>query len=250
MRTILIVCLATLLSSARYAKEEERELVIVGFLYETYPKDWRYPSEYVLEDGYLYKGASHHIGQTYAHLGSVNVPANLLNKTVIAYGTLDKDLNQILVKGEKAPDNYGEEERGEPMQARSDWFAPETGFSIGRSTKRQLESVEFFRVKKVEEFKGFTVTKNDKSIEVSFTNTFDQDLQSVEIVAHYEPTFVKPTAKYETHFSGPITKGQTITKTIPIVIDPTSEKGYEFRHVLIKGGHKNMRIMIESGMPK
>jgi hypothetical protein len=247
MRIILLLCLSVrFFSVTSYA--EEKKWAITGILAENYPMSWLHPSEYVLEDGYLYKGASHHIGQIYVHLGSVKIPADLLDKTVVAYGTLEKDLNQIIVRGEKAPANTekkiasGEVQPMEPI--RSDWVATETGFSIGRSTKRKLEDVWFLRVNRVEEFKGFTFARKDGQSQASFTNSFDHDLKDVKIVAHYESEG-RPSPAYETLFSGPVAKGQTVSKVIPAATIDIEKRKYHLQSVQVKGRDENVMIMID-----
>lgn len=174
-----------------------KQKLFVGVLKRTYPLSFKKPSEYCLEDGYLYKSADYKIGELFLHSDSPQDLTAFEGKIVMAWGQEEQDLTRIIVKKEKAPEDYGRE--AGMMQIRSDWVGEETGFNIGHSTHEKLKQVPFFRYTQIQEFQGIEVINEETQLQVKFTNTLEKVLTTVEIIGHYESTSRgKPSPYYDT----------------------------------------------------
>ncbi len=154
------------------------------------------PSEYCLDDGNLYKGADYRINDINIVFSNDVNTKKIAGKPVVLYGKLKKDMTKIIKKVGECPEDYGREQS--MMQLRSDWMAPETGFSVGKSTFEILRNTYYFEVSKLYLYNGIKSYK-DKSgnMNVTFTNLFEDQLEDVKITAHYETTFGKPAPIYE-----------------------------------------------------
>lgn len=166
----------------------------LGILTLNRPKSLKNPSEYVLEDGYLYKGADYRINGINILNMSKKDLSDFGGKPVVIYYRLKKDLNNILKKQDKAPEDYGKEES--MMQMRSDWVSPETGFNIGRSTKEKLKKINYYEVYDIVPYSGVNISKADKSVNIEIRNDFDVTMTEIKVTGHYEGGRGKPVPKY------------------------------------------------------
>ncbi|BBM85803.1 hypothetical protein [Candidatus Uabimicrobium amorphum] len=243
-----ITLLFALLFSLTYADENSQQVAYVGTLVKNVPLGMKNPSEYCLEDGYIYKGAAYRIAGMNIHSDQQQDLSPLAGKVVIIYGKVVKDLNKILVKGEKAPEDYGREQS--MMQIRSDWVTEETGFSIGRSSKEKLKEFSFIHYSKVEEFTGLQVEENDTTVSVTFRNMFDRDIKDLQITAHYEVVFGKPQPRYTTNQVNYLYKGQSVTLTFPMTFNTQRfkhskrKRSAKYRDINISAHNDNLRIHI------
>lgn len=187
--------------------------VWIGQLRENVVKDLRNPAEYCLEDGYLYKSTRYRVGSMNLYLDPEQDLSHILGRVVVVYGSMDRDLNKILVKMDKAPENYGDEES--MMQIRDDWVAPETGFSIGRSTVEKLKAVEFLRCGCLQKYPGFSIKAQQGKLDLVFKNVFAEDLHHVTLFAHYETIFAKPSPRHEYKEVEVLKTGQTASISVP-----------------------------------
>ncbi|GMT48619.1 MAG: hypothetical protein IEMM0008_0158 [bacterium] len=103
----------------QYFKPAKRLHLTLGILVKNKPKGLLNPSEYVLEDGYLYKGADYRINGTNIVLTDKKNIDELAGKVVIIYYAVKKNLNKTLKKKGKAPKDYGRQES--MMQIRDEW---------------------------------------------------------------------------------------------------------------------------------
>ena len=152
------------------------------------------------------------------------------------------------MKGEKAPDDYGQKQS--MMQIRSDWVTEETGFSVGRSTKKRLRDFSFIRYTKVEEFTGLVVEKNENHIVVTFHNTFTHAIKTLRIGAHYEIVFGKPTPRYITNSIDILRPGQKISLTFPVSFKESRpskprKRTAKFRDIFVASGSENFQLQIQ-----
>ncbi len=165
---------------------EPQPIIFLGILHKTYPLALKCPSEYCLEDGYLYQSTNYAIGNVNFYYEFKRDISSLAGKIVVARGRMLRGLNKILTKLGKAPEDYGKEQS--MMQIRSDWVREETGFQIGHSTLEKLSQVSYFHAMDIEEYKGFSIKKADKkNIEASFTNSVDSPMVFT-FEGHYEST--------------------------------------------------------------
>lgn len=198
MQKILILVLVLCSIVMMQAQEKiNTTMILVGELKANQPKALKNPSEYMLEDGYLYKGADFRVGTLNIYSTQARDLGIWTGKIVMLRGQIKKDLNQILHKAEKAPEDYGQAES--MMQLRSDWVAPETGFTIGRSTSQKLKQVSFFEFESIEEYKGFMIKKERDTIQMSFANLLSQPIPILQVTGRYESTKGKPTPHYIEH---------------------------------------------------
>ncbi len=178
----------------KYFKPAKKLHLTLGVLVKNKPKGLLNPSEYVLEDGYLYKGADYRINGTNIVLTSKKNRKDLVGKVVIIYYDVKKDLNKILKKKGKAPKDYGMQES--MMQMREDWVSEETGFNIGHSTRKKLKTINYFKVVKIVHYPGFSVNEKKGSYQVNFRNYLNGPITGLQINAHYEGGTGKPVSKH------------------------------------------------------
>jgi len=174
----------------------------------------------VLEDGYIYKGVNYSIaGGTHVYADVSLELEKYAGKTVLVKGSFQKDLNRILIKGEKAPEDYGMKES--MVQIRSDWVGKETGFNIGHSTKEKLKEVSYFQITSIEEYQGKIsfIQKNQRQTAFFIFENRLGDIQNAEAVIHYETSgYGKPSPYYETVKIKNLKKGQIFQKEIPFIV--------------------------------
>ncbi|WP_372365828.1 hypothetical protein [Candidatus Uabimicrobium sp. HlEnr_7] len=245
LTTLLIILLS--ITYADEQQQQQQQIVFVGTLVKNEPLGLKNPSEYCLEDGHIYKGAKYRIAGKNIHSSNPQDLSSIYGKTVIVYGKLVKDLNKILTKGEKAPEDYGREQS--MMQIRSDWVTEETGFSVGRSTKKRLKRFSYIEYSKVEEFKGLQVEKSDNIITVTLKNTFENDIKDLSIIAHYEVVFGKPSPRYTTNTIDNLYSQQSITITFPTIFSQQSpnrrqKRAAKYRDIIITATAENFHLNI------
>ncbi len=160
---------------------------LVGTLIENERFSVMHPSEYCLDDGFVYAGAP-------ARVGTLNVfttaaVAPLSGTTVIARGTREPSLLAALEKRGACAADYGNEPREMP-QMRSDWVSPEGGF---RTTRRKLEGLAGFRAHSVTAIHlGGEVSRDGGTVVVELVNPFAASLDAIGAFAHYEGGPGKP----------------------------------------------------------
>lgn len=146
-----------------------------------------HPSEYCLDDGFVYVGAP-------ARVGAVNVftavaVAPLAGKTVLAVGAREPSLFAALDERGPCASDYGSDPRELP-QMRSDWVSPEGGF---RTTRQRLEKLAGFRAHSVSEISlGRELAREGETVVVELENPFAASLDALGAVAHYEGGPGKP----------------------------------------------------------
>ncbi|HCL57700.1 MAG TPA: hypothetical protein DHW82_11935 [Spirochaetia bacterium] len=245
-KILLILSFFFLGISFSYAQEEIQFLAV---LQKNYPKEWKNPSEYVLEDGYLYQGVNYSItGGTHVYADASLDLEKYAGKTVLLKGSFQKDLNRILIKGEKVPENYGDEES--KMQIRSDWVGEETGFNIGHSTKEKLKQVSYFQITSIEEYQGkISFTQKGKTVLFIFENQLI-DISKAEVIVHYETNgYGKPSPYYETVKIKNLKKGKIFQKTIPLIVKIKAVKKDKItcsmRDIVLKYQSGSVQILVQ-----
>ena len=223
-------------------KKMDSTFIYVGVLGKTYPLAWKNPSEYALEDGYLYKSTDYSLGEM--NLLSTQDLSAFVGKIVVVHALLDKDLNKILVKKGKCPEDYGRKEN--MVQIRNDWVGAETGFDIGRSTRAKLKHVPFLRCCKIELFGGLKIKHNtkQKELKIIFRNTFKQPLNGLRMVAHYETMYAKPSPTYKTQPIPALLPQKVATFKVPIFI--SERRRAQLDSIIIEGQEGNLIFMIKS----
>ena len=229
--------------------------IYIGRLNINSPLSLKYPSEYCLEDGYLYKSIPHRIGDINLYSSTPQKLDSFNGKSIIAYGIYKKDLNQILKKSTKCPENYGRKQS--MMQLRSDWVSKETGFRIGRSTKEKLKSFQYLEYSKITEFKGFNIvtSKNSKEIKVNFKNNLNTTLQNLSIIAQYESMRGKPRPYFKRKEFKDIAQNKTISIFFQSSFEiPGAMKNKRrstkaiLRNIIIKGDAPQIKINIKKNI--
>lgn len=226
---------------------------IVTILRSSEPLALKHPSEYCLEDGFLYQGAQWHAGELKVHSPLLS-PGKLLafqGKTVVLAGILQKDMNAILVKKGPCPSDYGEEESR--TQMRSDWVGEETGFQIGRSTREKLASLSYLELREIEKFDGIAVNflERGRQWEVSLANTLGINLNDVEIVAHYEIYRGKPMPRFKSQTRKTLAPREVMKEFFPqIYVNKGGEKAIpaaksRLESFYIRARGENLKIMLE-----
>ncbi|HEO64830.1 MAG TPA: hypothetical protein ENI73_03070 [Spirochaetes bacterium] len=221
-----------------YFKPAKKLHLTLGILVKNKPKGLLNPSEYVLEDGYLYKGADYRVNGTNIVLTDKKNINNLAGKVVIIYYDIKKDLNKILEKKGKAPKDYGEQES--MMQMREDWVSKETGFHIGHSTRKRLKTINYFKVIKIAHYPGFSTHEKKDSYQVNFTNYFNGSITGLEITAHYEGGTGKPSSKHvSVKKLKRLAKGGKMSVSINKLLNPGTKikrkRAYRLNSVIISG---------------
>lgn len=197
MRTILLFALPVLLSAGVFSLAADRrwphsdpEVYGIGRLVRNVPLGLANPSEYMLEDGFLYRGAVWRINGINVVWQGRGTPEAHAGKLVTFSGVRRTDLTAILKKIGKAPADYGQRES--MVQLRSDWMAPETGFSVGRSTRARLQKTEYLIVNEIKPFTGLEVRVGKGTVEVLFRNTLGSPVKELVLTAQYEGVMGKP----------------------------------------------------------
>lgn len=224
---------------------------LLGVLVKNIPKGLSNPSEYVLEDGYLYKGADFRLNGTNIVMKNNSNPTNLVSKIVVIYYKPIKDMTKIIKRLKKAPEDYGRKES--MLQIRSDWTAEETGFSVGKSTKEKLKNITYFEVYNILEYKGLKLSKKDNKVNVFWKNMFDTDIQELSIIGHYEGGFGKPSLKYIEKKVGTLKQEKSVGIDFATIFQPNGTDGqnkkrrgsFRLNSILIKGKVKDTYFEID-----
>lgn len=160
---------------------------LVGTLVENERYSVTHPSEYCLDDGFVYAGAP-------ARVGTLNVfttaaVAPLDGTTVLARGTREPSLLAALEQRGACAADYGDERREMP-QMRGDWVSPEGGF---RTTRRKLEGLAGFRARSVTALHlGGEISRDGDTVVVELVNPFAASLDAIGAFARYEGGPGKP----------------------------------------------------------
>ncbi|BBM82751.1 hypothetical protein [Candidatus Uabimicrobium amorphum] len=199
-------------------KPQRHRIIVIGKLVKTKPLTMKKPSEYVLEDDMLYKGADYYVGDLYIHSTKKRDLSDLENRVVMVHGYLEKDLNKVLEVIGECPENYGEQES--MQQIRSDWVDDETGYSIGHSSTEALKQVSYVRYYKIQKCKGFRAKKylDSKKVEIIFHNHLRKSISDLKLVAHYESVFGKPVPMYQDKKIASLSPGEKASFVIPMTI--------------------------------
>lgn len=219
-----------------------QSITIIGKLRRTKPLTLKKPSEYVLEDEYLYKSTDYYLGNLFLYSRKKRDLSDLEGKVVVVNGYLDKDLNKIIEKISECPEDYGQKES--MMQIRDDWVNEETGFSIGRSTTEKLRNVPFLRYYRVKKCKSFRVKKyfENEKVEIVFHNELRKSIADVKLTAHYESVFGKPVPMYQDKKIKNLHPGDKASFVIPMTI--SSIKKYRLHAVKVYADNGNFQINI------
>lgn len=226
---ILIITLFILCFSLS-AAAEDKEIKLLVQLKKNEPKALKNPSEYKLEDGYLYTGSDYsYVGGTHVYADKTINLEPFAGKPVLLKGRFKTDLNNILTKGPLAPADYGQKES--IQQLRSDWVGEETGFTVGQSTREKLKKVRYFHITEISAYNGITLSKpgTDKKVTLTFKNTLGAEIQKMKIQLHYEVNVGKPHPYYESMVVKNLKAGESVTREIATVVEkPTfnKKKGY------------------------
>lgn len=162
----------------------------VGTLRGNSPRSPSAPSEYCLDDGMLYTGAT-------ARLGALNVFATvevepLIGQLVLVRGAEQPSLLSALTPKGPCP---AEESAEEHAQMRSDWVSPEGGF---RATRDKLAALPFLRAHAITPLSlGGVTSRDDTTVVIELQNPFAAPLDGLEATAHYEGGPGKPMSRYE-----------------------------------------------------
>jgi hypothetical protein len=184
----------------------------VGLLVTNVAGEWTTPSQYCLEDGFLYKGANYRLGRTNVFV-SGTVPQKALNGAAIVYGKRIKGMDRKIVKlGPCSPTN------DEPMpQMRSDWISDEADWR-GHTTRARLADTEYIEATAVHPLPivSEAPTSDPSTIALTVTNTFDRPLSAdVEFSLYYEGGAGKPMPKFEPQALGELAPGESKTVLAP-----------------------------------
>ncbi len=169
----------------------------VGSLRRNAPLGIDNPSEFCLEDGFLWRGAAFRLDGE--NIFGVDIDEALAGKTVIVYGESRPSLDSMLERAGKCPEGYGNEESSQ--QLRSDWTSEECGFNIGRSTHARLREISYldargvFAVEMIKHKTDDGTTPDMMTVEVH--NPFGVALTDAEVVSHYEGGRGKPRPRYD-----------------------------------------------------
>ena len=186
----------------------------IGVLVRNVPLGINNPSEYMLEDGYLYRGAAYRISDTNIVYTGKNDIADLEGALVVYTYTREMSMAAIIEKMQPAPKGYGERESMQSL--RSDWTAPETGFSIGRSTRERLGTIPYFVVYAIDLFEGLTVQRKDSQVEKRFNNTLGYVVDDVRLFARYESSHGRPLSRVTYTNAGSLNSGESFDAVFPL----------------------------------
>ena len=201
------------------------ELFAVGRLVANQPLGLSNPSEYVLEDGRLYRGLPWRANGVNLRIGPGSLPP--AGSLVLYRYTAQPSLADILVDVGQAPEGYGARES--MQQLRSDWMAPETGFSVGRSTRAVMKRTAWHDVSWIQPFDAIRVERG-KDIRITLSNPTDTVMSGIEIAAHYEGGRGKPWPRYERKTIERLAPGERQTLVWPLSLT-NDERGGNHTYV-------------------
>ncbi len=231
---LFMILLFTTLTSCKKEQNMKNDKLtdFIGVLKLNKPLTYKNPSELALEDNFIYKTSDYTLSRLYIHSSKDINFRDYEGKTVKIKGFLKKDLNNLIKKKEKAPDNYGKVES--LAQMRSDWVSDFTGFEIGKSTKEKLKNINYIEAFEIEEFKAFNIEFNDSESTVTFENIFDFEINNLLIVGHYETrSYGKPQPRF-------------IEENIEL-INPGGKKKVSFKRDLLETDRdKDIKFTLES----
>lgn len=167
----------------------DKEPLFIGTLVRNEVLSIAHPSEYCLDDGNLWTGASFRLGRTNL-FGSDDSLAKLYGKSpIVVAGEKKPDLSSQLKKKGPCPDGY------EPIQVqmRSDWISPEGGPIATRAELRSLPYIQAHSARSVS-FAEFLESDED-TVRVRIRNPFSRALDGLRFQVHYEVGPGKPMAK-------------------------------------------------------
>ena len=196
-------------------RADAAEELFVGRLVRNVPKGIANPSEYCLDDGFLYQGASHRIGTTAVTFVGSQAPAEA-SSSVVVFGKRSTDWRALLRKIGPCPEGYAAEEQ--EQQLRSDWVAPETGFTIGHTSWEKLQKIDYIQAAYVDPLECVSVAgleKGKPSFQLRFRNAFDVVLDKVPLTAFYDGCFTKPGGTQEVVHSTAVAAGDTFAASFP-----------------------------------
>lgn len=188
---------------------------LVGTLTKNVPYSIVRPSEYCLDDGYIYRGAPGRIGDLNVFVE--RAVDELVGKVVLARGKKNPSLLSALDKGDRCPDDYGKSPAEMP-QMRSDWVSPEGSFRPTRDRLRSLPCFEATELIAIDMGRETSVT--EEAVTVTLHNPFDAPLDGVKAQAHYEGGPGKPMPRFE-----PITLKLPAGGTQELSLPPRVEAG-------------------------
>jgi hypothetical protein len=164
--------------------------VFIGVLTRNEPKSDTQPSEYCLDDGYIWRGAAHRMGGVNImglerELGAVKAGA-----VVAIHGAREPSLDAAITRGDPCPDDY----HSPGMQLRSDWIASEGGH---RSTHAKLAQIAFIRATRHQVLSMHeAVSEADGAVRFRIRNPLDAPLDGVDAKLHYEGGPGKPMPRF------------------------------------------------------
>jgi hypothetical protein len=198
--------------------------VFVGWLKRNASEDMMRPSEYCLEDGFLWQGAPFRLGR----INVIGLPLDLgevvFRKPIAVFGKKEASLDAALRKIGDCPEGYGRE--AEMMQMRSDWIADEGGF---RTTHDKLKQTEFIRAAGFETIRLHQeLGKDDRVTRVRLHNPFTEDIAELEVRFHYEGGPTKPMPTFDDKKLA-LASGASVDVEVPRTptgepLDPTNKR--------------------------
>ncbi|MCB9639262.1 MAG: hypothetical protein H6728_08175 [Myxococcales bacterium] len=198
---------------------------VVGILQKTRHLALKHPAAYCLrDDGRLYRSVAFYVGGLKVHAPDPKAWLPFVGQMVVVEGTLHRDLNKILVAQGACPKDYGRQ--ASMMQIRADWVGRETGFSVGRSSKKRLADVSYLSLRDVKPFSAIKLEKaNGTGVSLSFRVSGASRTEKLMISAHYEGGRGKPTPYYirtELHWD----KGYPPRLQVGLPLQRSTAKGF------------------------
>lgn len=217
----------------------------LGILVANKPLSIGSPSEYRLEDGKLYRGVAFRLGKVNVVLPAGTDGAALAGRLVRFTYVEERDLTRLLVLLGPAPAGYGERES--MQQLRSDWCAPETGFTVGQSTRARLAALSFLRVVDIAPYAGFSLRVTDGGVATAFTNEFQSPLTGIRLLAHYEHGPGKPHPEYVPRTMGDLAPGAGFTAVFPVQHTPAeARRAGTFDSLVFEGTLQGKTVRFEA----
>jgi hypothetical protein len=232
-------------------KDKKKDFLLVTNLIKNSPLSLKHPSEYCLEDNYLYEGATHRAGELNVFIlpdRNTEIPGD---RFVIIRGSVQKGLDKKLTKKSECPAGYGEKESSQ--QIRSDWVADETGFSVGKSSTEKMKTIAYIEAENITAFKGFTLSRDSdkKMYKAVFTNNLKVPVKNLKLVAHYESHgFGKPMPHFTSKKFPLVKPGQKATYIIPETLENKDKmrgrkQKYSFHSAKVSSHSNDLRILLE-----
>jgi hypothetical protein len=208
--------------------------VLVGMVRANSPRSARAPSEYVLEDGALWRGSNHRVGHTNVfdldHELEPMLPGRALVAVYGERGSLDESLTRV----GPAPGDYFDGLITPSL--RDDWTSPECGFEIGRSTHgrlRELESWSGRTAVRLDDMIRLTAEGEQWRIQVA--NPFDGRLEGLTVTLQYEKVVGRPLAPWEVEHALDVAPGEAWSVTAPTTLNDDRRGDHGLAYVRIEG---------------